>query len=263
MAYFQRSGNLALLGVATIFTYGIGGLAYWLVKRKDRVCPACGLSWKQSRPMGPSGLPVHAARHDPQETSSRNGERGTAAALPHAPSLPSPGGSLPPGGMGRRVTGVLTGLFGLFIVAMSLVEGVLAPSAFGGVMILGAALLFGWGWSARRNRRQAVLERTQRQVIHLAHLRGGRLTATDVATMLDMGLPGAERVLLSLDDGFRVRSEVTRDGILVFDFPEVSLADRTRNADVVDWQRALDKGGSSADPSEQTTPAPAPSRTTA
>lgn len=239
MAYFHRSGNLVLLGLATVFTYGVGGLAYWLLKRKDRVCPSCGLSWSRSRPMGPQAGSA---------ASTRERESGTPTSTPEASSDPAGlppeprAGGLPLGGMARRVAGVLVALTGLAIVAMAVASEALPPAAFGGIMTLGGTLLYGWGWAARRHRQQAVLERTQRRVIHLAHARGGRLTATDVATSLDMGLPGAERVLLSLDDGFRVRSEVTKDGILVFDFPEVTHAARTRDAELVDWHRALEEG---------------------
>lgn len=34
-------------------------------------------------------------------------------------------------------------------------------------------------------------------------------------------MPATERVLTGIDDGFRVRSDVTDEGILLFEFPEV------------------------------------------
>ncbi|MND00243.1 hypothetical protein D3C83_187860 [compost metagenome] len=45
--------------------------------------------------------------------------------------------------------------------------------------------------------------------------------ATDAATELHLTLPAAERVLFSMDDGYRVRSEITGEGLLVFEFPEL------------------------------------------
>jgi hypothetical protein len=42
-----------------------------------------------------------------------------------------------------------------------------------------------------------------------------------VAAGLEVTLATAERVLFSLDDGFRVCSDVTDEGLLVFDFPEI------------------------------------------
>ena len=47
------------------------------------------------------------------------------------------------------------------------------------------------------------------------------MTATDVASELDVSIAAAERILFSLDDGFRVRSEVTDEGLIVFDFSEI------------------------------------------
>ena len=58
-------------------------------------------------------------------------------------------------------------------------------------------------------------------MLRLAARRGGSLTVTEVASELSLSLPAAEKVLIELDDGFRVRSEITEDGILLYEFPEV------------------------------------------
>lgn len=55
----------------------------------------------------------------------------------------------------------------------------------------------------------------------MATERRGVLTVTDVAAALDLSLPAAEKLLIGMDDGFRVRSDVTEDGIIVYEFPEV------------------------------------------
>jgi hypothetical protein len=91
-----------------------------------------------------------------------------------------------------------------------------------GLGLLGG-LLFKWGASAQERRREALLVALQNRTLHLARARAGRLTATDAATELRITLPAAERVLFSMDDGFRVRSDITREGLLVFDFPELRL----------------------------------------
>lgn len=240
MAYFQRSGNMALLVAATVFTYGVGGVAYWLLKRNGMVCPSCGLSWQRARPLGPAPASgPHGSDMRSSEVEAGVGKDDVSSALSGWSPPPPPDARLPLSGFLRRLSGVVVGLAGLVMVVLSLVSGLIPPLVIGGGIALSGALIFGWGWTALRRRRQALLERTQRKVIHLAHHRGGRLTATDVATALDLGIPAAERILLSLDDGFRVRSEVTRDGILVFDFPEVAHQESTPTADVIEWESAL------------------------
>jgi hypothetical protein len=201
---------------ATVFTYGIGGLAYWLIKRNDLICPSCGLSWGRAvHALGPGNgaLSPRTAAADGAGAGGRSGPR-----VPQIPAEP-----LPASGIGRRVTGVLMALLALLLLGLGIVEGELGMVAVSTVFGAGGASAFAWGWKALQKRREAVLRGLQRKVLHLAWDRGGRLTATDVASELDLSLNGGERVLLSLDDGFRVRSDVTEDGLLVFDFPEIRL----------------------------------------
>ena len=209
MPYFRRAGHAILLVGATVFTYGIGGLAYWLLKRHDRICPSCGLSWGR----------VHL--------SPANGNRALEASGPRSDEAVSRRGGgnevLPPSGAGRRVTGVVLGLLALLLLGGGIVEGELAMIMTSVVMAVAGSATFVWGSRALQQRREAVLRGLQRRVLHLARERGGRLTATDVASELDLSLSGGERVLLSLDDGFRIRSDVTDEGLLVFDFPEIRL----------------------------------------
>ena len=65
------------------------------------------------------------------------------------------------------------------------------------------------------------MQRLQQQVLRLATHRGGTLTVTEVASDMNLSLPAAEKVLVSMDDGFRVRSEISKDGVLYYEFPEV------------------------------------------
>ena len=59
------------------------------------------------------------------------------------------------------------------------------------------------------------------KVLLLATHKGGKLTVTEVAADLNLSLPAAEKVLAAMDDGFRVRCEVSKDGVLYYEFPEV------------------------------------------
>ena len=209
MPYFRRAGHAILLVGATVFTYGIGGLAYWLLKRHDRICPSCGLSWGRA------------------QLSPADGDRVLEGAGPRSGEAVSHWGGgddvLPPSGAGRRVTGVVLALLALLLLGGGIVEWEMGMIVASIVMAAGGSASFVWGSRALQQRREAVLRRLQRRVLHLARERGGRLTATDVASELDLSLSGGERVLLSLDDGFRVRSDVTDEGLLVFDFPEIRL----------------------------------------
>ena len=49
---------------------------------------------------------------------------------------------------------------------------------------------------------------------------------TEVAADLNLALPDAEKILISLDDGFRVRSEISNDGVLFYEFPEILHRDQ-------------------------------------
>lgn len=229
LTYFSRTTHAALLTVAALLTYGLGGLLYWVLKREARVCPSCGAPWSGSRPLS---LPTAADRPAMAGSTRRSHEgRGVVRAaahdatdeLPTAATRGAGSGSLPRSGLVRRVGGALIGLAAVFLISLGFVFGdpVLLASSL--VAALTGALGFGWGLQARRSRREALLHRTQRQVLELAASSGGRLTATDVATGLDLSLEGAERVLFSLEDGFRVRSDVTPDGILFFEFRELLI----------------------------------------
>ena len=93
--------------------------------------------------------------------------------------------------------------------------------AVGGVVgALGTATAW-WGLQARETRRRAIMARLQRRVLLHATQQGGMLTVSGVAASLDLSLAAAEEVLDSMDDGLRVRSEVTNEGIIVYDFPEL------------------------------------------
>jgi hypothetical protein len=121
----------------------------------------------------------------------------------------------------RRILGTLLILLAGFLMVLGIVEA--GPGAVVGASVMGAlgSLSFFSGWKATEERRQALMARFQRRVLRLATARGGTLTVTEVAAELNLSIPAAEKVLIAMDDGFRVRSDITPEGILVYEFPEV------------------------------------------
>jgi hypothetical protein len=198
MPYFRRAEHAALLVGVALVTYGVGGLVYWLVRRDAWVCPGCG------RRQTGDGL------------SSTQGAVGWERGPPPDPSLPA-------GGFFRRALGALLAVVGISLLVLAASEPSGAALAIAVGLGLAGILLFHWGGRAQERRRESVLVLLQSRALLLARARSGRLTATDAAAELRITLPAAERLLFSMDDGFRVRSDVTREGVLVFDFPELRL----------------------------------------
>jgi hypothetical protein len=184
-----------LIGVS-LFTYGLGGLVYWVARRKHFICPNCGLGWE------------HAGR------ALTSGQR----AVDTRPELDA---VLPSSGIKRRVFGAMMVLFASFLIMMGIIEFEAAAIVVGSVAGAAGSGTFFWGWKALQERRQALTTGLQRKVLRLATRKGGVLTVTDVAADLNLSIPAAEKLLVSMDDGFRVRSDITREGILFYEFPEV------------------------------------------
>lgn len=197
--YFRKPGHVGMLVGVSLFTYGFGGLVYWLARRKHLICPRCGLGWE------------HASRA--LSLTGPEPER-TAVAEAGDERLPSSGGK-------RRVAGVLLVLLASLMVLVGFVEFELAAVAVGSVIGGGGSLMFYWGWRALQDRRKAIMQGLQRRILRLATAKGGTLTVTEVAAEMNLSLPAAEKILTSMDDGFRVRSEISKEGILYYEFPEV------------------------------------------
>jgi hypothetical protein len=202
ISYFSRPGHVGLLVGVSIFTYGLGGLAYWLARRNHYICPNCGENWERARTDGTA-----APAFPSQRTTQREA-------------------TLPSGGLKRRVLGTAIVLFASFLIMVGFIEAEAAAIAVGSVFGAAGTGTFFWGWNALQGRRQAVQGRIQREVLQLATEREGMLTVTEVAASLDLSLQAAEKVMDSLDDGFRVRSEITEEGVIVYHFPEVQHRDR-------------------------------------
>ena len=197
ISYFSRPGHVGLLIGVSVFTYGVGGVVYWLARRRHRVCPSCGLAWEYA---GPDVAP----EQDPPRYLER------------AKDTP-----LPSGGGKRRFLGAALILLASFLIMMGIIQFEAAAVVVGSVIGAAGSGTFFWGWRALQDRRQAVTTGMQREILRLAEVRGGSLTVTEVAANLNVSLPAAEKLLVGMDDGFRVRSEITDEGVIVYEFPEV------------------------------------------
>ena len=197
--YFQRRSHKALLLGVSLFTYVIGGVIYYAVCRKNLVCPRCGLGWQHSRAI--VGI-------------------GEAVVAPVAAS-PTANSRLPTSGVGRRVVGVALALAGTITITAGIVNGVGGAIVTGAFLGLGGAGFLQWGRKALRERRRSIVHGLNRRVLQLATERRGILTVTDVASALDLTLSAAEKVMIEMEDGVRVRSEVSEEGVIYYEFPEL------------------------------------------
>jgi hypothetical protein len=190
---------VGLLIGASLFTWGFGGLIYWLARRRHSICPRCGLAWERSS----RALSVTAPEPKRRLMEEQPDER------------------LPSAGLRRRVFGTTMVLLASLIVLIGFVEWEMAAVAVGSVLGGGGSLTFYWGWQGLQGRRKAIVQGLQRKILRLASARGGTLTVTEVAADLNLALPAAEKILESMDDGFRVRSEISNEGVIFYEFPEI------------------------------------------
>ena len=128
---------------------------------------------------------------------------------------------LPGTGVKRRVAGTIMVLLASLMVLVGFVEFEMAAVAVGAVMGAGGSLAYYWGWRGQQARREALMQGLQRKILRLAQAKGGTLTVTEVAADMNISMPAAEKILISMDDGFRVRSEISKEGVLYYEFPEV------------------------------------------
>lgn len=213
--YFQKPGHLGLLVGLSIFTYGIGGLIYYASRRAYRVCPGCGFGWEHSR---------RPDDGDERDTSS------PVPARPRAPA-PPPDAPLPPSGIGRRVFGGALAVLATVMVTAGLATSTLEAVVAGSFCGMAGSGMFLWGWKALQERRQSVIQALNRKVLRLATERRGILTVTDVAAALNLTLQAAEKIMIGMDDGFRVRSDISKEGVLYYEFPEVLHQKKLRAGD--------------------------------
>ena len=207
---------MALLIGISIPTYGIGGLIYYASRRAYRVCPGCGFGWEHSR--------------KPQEDG---GAWGAPARVPsqRKPAPPPPDAPLPPSGIGRRIFGGALAALGTIMITAGIATQFFPPVMAGSLFGMAGSATFLWGWKSLQERRQSVIQSLNRKVLRLATEQSGVLTVTDVAAALNLTLPAAEKIMIGMDDGFRVRSEISREGVLYYEFPEVMHQKKLRSGD--------------------------------
>ena len=199
MPYFRRAGHVALAVGVSLFTWGLGGLLYWLARRNHLVCPRCGLGWENSSRV----LSVIGPEPERRLIESR------------------PEDSLPSSGIKRRALGVGMVLLATLMLLIGIVEAEAVLLAVGSVFGMAGSLSFYWGWQGLQGRRKAVMRGLQQKVLRLASAKGGTLTVSEVAADLDLSLSAAEKLLTSMDDDFRVRSEISTEGVIYYEFPEL------------------------------------------
>ena len=201
VSYFASGSHIvALLGL-TVFTV-FGGLIYLLLRGGERMCPQCGLKWGRGGYLAP--------------VSTQNGGNDVAPAIA---SLSD--------GAGKRGWAWAIWVFAAILMMAGIGNMEAVPLMFGLIAGGGGYLLRRSGNDDRERRREALLQSLQAPVLRLAAQRGGRLTVTQVAQDLNWTLPRAEKVLQSMEDGFRVMGDVTPEGVIVYDFPELMHAPAT------------------------------------
>ena len=134
-------------------------------------------------------------------------------------------------GRGKRIAGICIGV----LTALMLVGVADDPDLAGILMVAlfaaGAWLLHAAGAREAVVARNIAVAEMQLPVLQLAN-EDGRLTATEVATRLGWTLPTAAAVLESLEDGYRVCSAPSDDGVMVYEFRElIHDPDRPRMRD--------------------------------
>jgi hypothetical protein len=124
-------------------------------------------------------------------------------------------------GGAKRVFGWILMVLGAMLMIPGIIEGEPAAMAFALLFAGGGFMLRKSANEDRLRRRDAILQSLQRPVLQLAAKRHGTLTVTEVAAEFGWSLPRAEKVLQSLEDGYRVMGDVTSDGVIVYNFLEL------------------------------------------
>lgn len=205
--YFTRGPHMAALVGATLFTLpyamGAGGAVYYFLRKDHRVCPRCGNDWGKAHLLAPQPAPGQAPGSYHRVTSRQQGEV-TSDGVQGAWSI-------------------IFFILSAIMLAIGAVEFELLLFVFGVLAAAGAVTLHLAANRAREVRRQSLMAALQTPVLKLAAERHGVLTVTDVAAGLGWPIKRAEKVLQSLDDGWRVNSEVTDEGVIVYEFRELLL----------------------------------------
>lgn len=204
-SYFSRGAPVAWLVGLTIITagaLGVGGVVYYLLRRNHRCCPRCGYGWGEN---GSRALMLSSGQGTAVQAGASGGDDDGLAL----------------GGSGRSGLSVALFIFAAVLLVAGIADFAM-PAIIMGLMAGGGGYLLQRGAKEdRERRRDAVLQSLQLPVLKLAGKKGGRLTVTDVATEMGWPMARAEKVLNSLEDGLRVMSDITDDGVIVYDFLEI------------------------------------------
>lgn len=208
VSYFSQGGHvgiLLLLGLMTSPFMAAGGILYYLLRHNYRSCARCGETLGKNEMLA-------------LQTSSAGD--GLPAGVAAEADLAEDSG----GGRGWTVGAWVLFAFAAMMLMIGVAEGEFVPFMFGAFAAAGGAGLLTAGRRAREERRQALLVALQQPVLRLAGEAGGRLTVTQVASSLNWPMRRAEKVLNSLEDGLRVVSDVTSEGVIVYEFRELMHA---------------------------------------
>jgi hypothetical protein len=214
VSYFSQGGHVAgllFLSLITLFpAMGAGGLLYFLLRHNHRSCARCGETLGKHEMLA-------------LQASSAGGAPLPAGMAAEA-DLPEEAG----GGRGWTIGAWALFAFAAFMFMIGIGEAEFVPFVFGAFAAAGGTGLLAAGRRAREERRQSLLVALQQPVLRLAGEVGGRLTVTQVASSLNWPMRRAEKVLNSLEDGLRVSSDVTSEGVIVYEFRELMHASRNK-----------------------------------
>lgn len=206
--YFSTGGNLAKLIFLTVLTagaMGVGGLLYYVVRKDHRVCPRCGEKWG-----------VHGQRAMALAMAGRRLPAGVDAMHAAIPATQSESSF--------NFASVAMYVMAMLFLVIGIAELELAPFLFGVAFAGGGFAVQQKHQRTRERRREMLVVQLQQPVLKLAGERAGRLTVTEVASAFGWPIPRAEKILNSLDDGMRVTSDVTDQGVIVYEFRELMHA---------------------------------------
>jgi hypothetical protein len=123
-------------------------------------------------------------------------------------------------GRGKRIWGIVILVLAAFLLIGFVQDPDLAGALIVALFASGGGLLYRAGKADGEHARSAALGQMQIPVLALAR-EDGRLTVTEVASRLGWTLPQARAVLDSLDDGLRVWSTPSDEGVMVYEFREL------------------------------------------
>ncbi len=193
VSYFSKGTHIAGLIALGMISWLVFSLVYFISFHNHTICPRCGKDWGNQKEFARLGA-------GPGTVPAVSSGRGSAA----------------------NGFSIALFIFAAVLMMVAVGDGEIAPAMFALAAAGGGAGLQTVARKEREARRAALLSNLQMPVLALAAERRGRLTVTETAAALGWPLPRAEKVLNSLEDGLRVNSEVTDEGVIVYEFRELA-----------------------------------------